>query len=425
MASPPDHPTETSYFARPLGSLTLLCCRFPTAVLVLSLLLAGLSLYWANEHLGFKMSRLDLINPNSSFNRLWLDYIDEFGDFNEVIVVVEGNENSEVIAALELLTSKIEKFPDRYQDILHGVDLSAVHRKGLHFVPIEDLRTLQQFVAQSLRPGTSAVPMGQATNLLTTLSQSNTAGGDMNYFLFPTEDGVIGLVLLRLIDIDKTKFSQGTESIDMLRNITAEVCSEHTALQIGLTGMPILEHDEMALSNEAMAAATILAFFGVCAIFMAGFGSLRHPLLAVIGLAIAFAWTMGYITLAVGHLNILSVAFGAMLIGLGTDFTVHYLGRYLELRRVGGEVIESLCQAATLVGPGIVVGALTTAAAFYAASFAEFTGVAELGKIVGGGIICCALTTFTVFPAMIVLITPTSPGQGAPSYNLYDIRPAI
>ena len=431
MQLPPSHPAESSMFARPLWSLTLLCCRFPAAVIVSALLLAAVSLYWTYEHLGLKMSRLDLINPNSSFNQLWLDYIDEFGDFNEAIIVVEGTENGEVITVLELLAEKIKEFPDRYQGILHGVDLSAIHRKGLHFIPIKDLKTIQQFVAQSLNPQTaSAVPMDDVANLLTTLSQSNTAEGDMKYFLFPAQEGVIGFVLLRLIDIDKTKFSQGTETIQQLRDLIGEVREQYPALQIGLTGMPILENDEMAMSNEAMAKATFLAFVGVCAVFMAGFGSLRHPLLAVAALMIAFAWTMGYITLAVGHLNILSVAFGAMLIGLGTDFSVYYLGKYLVLRRTGGEVVESLCQSSILVGPGIVTSALSTAAAFYAASFAEFTGVAELGKIVGGGIICCLVATFTVLPAMIVLTTPTAPRNGTPlsripSYNLHDIRPAL
>ena len=427
MQLPSLHPAESSsLFARPLWSLTLLCCQFPAAVLVSALLLAALSLYWSYEHLGLKMSRLDLINPNSSFNQLWLDYIDEFGDFNEVIIVVEGTENNEVIPALELLAEKIKQFPDRYQGILHGVDLSVIHQKGLHFIPVKDLQTIQQFVARSLNPqAPPAAPMDDVANLLTTLSQSNTAEETMKYFLFPTQEGVIGFVLLRLIDIDKTKFSQGTEAIQQLRDIVGEVRYQYPALQIGLTGMPILENDEMEMSNAAMSKATILAFVGVCVVFMAAFGSLRHPLLAVIALGIAFAWTMGYITLAVGHLNILSIAFGAMLIGLGTDFSVHYLGKYLTLRRSGGEVVESLCQSAILVGPGIVTGGLTTAAAFYAASCAEFTGVAELGTIVGGGILFCMIATFTVFPAMIVLTTPVSPDKNAPSYNLLDIRSAL
>jgi predicted RND superfamily exporter protein len=440
----PHHTTETSIFARPLWSLTLLCCQCPVTVLVLSVLAAAISLYWAYGHLGLKMSRLDLINPKSSFNQLWLDYIDEFGDSNEVVVVVEGKANSDVVAVLEHLTEEIGEFPDFYQDILHGVDLSAIRRKGLHYIPLEDLQKIQQFVSQSLAqldPGNlspmSADPrsnarnndtdglMDNAANLLTALSQSKITDEGMNYFLFPAKDGIIGFVLLRLIHIDKTQFSQGSESIEKLRNIIGLVRAEHPSLQIGLTGMPILEYDEMALSNDAMTKATILALAGVCIIFMAGFGSLRHPLLAVFALMLAFAWTMGYITLAVGHLNILSIAFGAMLIGLGTDFSVHYLGKYLDLRRNGWNVTESLCQSAELVGPGILTGALTTSAAFYAASFAEFTGVAELGTIAGGGILFCVTATLTTLPALIILITPTAPGRNAPSGSLLDIRPAL
>jgi len=435
--TPHSHTTETSMFAKPLGSLTLLCCRFPGAVLVVSVLIAAFGLYWTYGNLGLKMSRLDLINPHSGFNKLWLDYIDEFGDNNEVIAVVEGKENSEVIAVLELLAKKIAEFPDLYQDVLQGVDLSGIHHKGLHYIPVEDLQTIQQFVAQTLtlldprnQQPSPPMAMENVANLLTTLSQSNTAEGNMKYFLFPTNDEVIGIVLLRLINIDKTQFSQGTEAIGTLRNIVEQVRAGHPSLQIGLTGMPILEHDEMALSNEAMMAATLLSFAGVCIVFMAGFGSLRHPFLAVLALLIAFAWTMGYITLAVGHLNILSIAFGAMLIGLGTDFSVHYLGKYLELRKDGKNVIESLCQAAELVGPSILTGALTTSAAFYAASFTEFIGVAELGIIVGGGILFCVTATFTVLPALIVLITPTTapgtaPGKNVLSDNLFDIRGAL
>jgi predicted RND superfamily exporter protein len=368
------------------------------------------------------MSRLDLINPNSGFNRLWLDYIDEFGDNNEAIVVVEGQKNDDVIAVIESLSSKVAEFPDMFQGVLHGVDLTKIHRKGLHYVPLQDLETIQKFVAGSMNALASGTPIhpaqvGNVAHLLTTLSQSNTSQEDINYFLFPAKNGVIGFVLLRLVNLDKTKLAQGNESIGKLRSIVADVRETYPSTHIGLTGMPILENDEMELSNQAMTEASILALVGVAAVFMAGFGGIRHPLLALIALLVAFAWTMGYITLAVGHLNILSIAFGAMLIGLGTDFSVHYLARYLDLRRTGLEAEEALCQTAEVVGPGILTGALTTSAAFYAASFAEFTGVSELGTIAGGGILFCAVTTFVLFPALIILVTPNAPAR-----NLFDVR---
>jgi hopanoid biosynthesis associated RND transporter like protein HpnN len=441
-------------------------------VLVFSLFLAFWSLYWTSEHLGFKMSRLDLINPNSGFNRLWLDYIDEFGDNNEVLVVVEGKGNVEVIPVLETLSERIACFPNLFQGVLHGVDLSMLQRKGLHYVPLRELELIRQFAADSsqitdghweqlavntmldsLAYRLKNAPQSNIGNVVReldsfSLSLANAFGSspsygspwpamqkpqaavpdivaacspnDMNYFLFPTQNGVIGFVLLKLADIDKTKLAQGKESISKLRSIVTEVREKNPSIRIGLTGMPILENDEMELSNEAMLKASILALIGVGAIFMAGFGGIRHPLLALIALIVAFAWTMGYITLAVGHLNILSISFGAMLIGLGTDFSVHYLARYLDLRRGGLNTETALYQTATVVGPGILTGALTTAAAFYMASFTEFIGISELGTIAGGGILFCAITTFMVFPALIILIDGN---KHQPSQNkLFEVR---
>jgi hopanoid biosynthesis associated RND transporter like protein HpnN len=444
--------------------------------LVFAFFIAIWSLYWTSEHLGFKMSRLDLINPNSGFNRLWLDYIDEFGDSNEVLVVVEGKGNVEVIPVLETLSERIACFPDMFQGVLHGVDLSTIRRKGLHYVPFRELELIRKFAADSsqitdghweqltvntmldsLAYRLKNAPQHDATDILTntlreldsfSLSLANAFGSspsygspwpaiqgpqaavpdivaacsqnDMNYFLFPTQNGVIGFVLLKLADIDKTKLTQGKESIAKLRSLVAEVREKNPSIRVGLTGMPILENDEMELSNEAMLKASVLALIGVGAVFMAGFGGLRHPMLALVALIIAFIWTMGYITLAVGHLNILSISFGAMLIGLGTDFSVHYLARYLDYRREGWNAESALCQTATTVGPGVLTGALTTAAAFYMASLTEFIGVSELGTIAGGGILFCAITTFTVFPALVMLTDGNKPQP--PQNKLFEVR---
>ncbi|MDR2706150.1 MAG: MMPL family transporter, partial [Planctomycetaceae bacterium] len=472
MERSPSPTKESSVFSKPLGSLTYICCRNPVIVLVFSFFIAVWSLYWTSEHLGFKMSRLDLINPNSGFNRLWLDYIDEFGDNNEVLVVVEGKGNVEVIPVLESLSERIACFPNLFQGVLHGVDLSAIRRKGLHYVPLRELEFIRQFAAESsqitdghweqlavnsmldsLAYRLKQSPPNETTNVLReldsfSLSLVNAFGAspsygspwaamqgaqaavpdivaacsqnDMNYFLFPTQNGVIGFVLLKLADIDKTKLAQGKESIGKLRSLVAEVREKNPSIRIGLTGMPILENDEMELSNEAMLKASILALIGVGAIFMAGFGGIRHPMLAMIALITAFAWTMGYITLAVGHLNILSISFGAMLIGLGTDFSVHYLARYLDLRREGCNTEVALCRTATVVGPGILTGALTTAAAFYMTSFTEFIGISELGTIAGGGILFCAITTFMVFPALITLMDGNKPQP--PQNKLFEVR---
>ncbi len=472
--TPNETTKESSLLAQPLIALVRLCVRNPIRVLVLSMALAAFSVYLSVEHLGFKMSRLDLINPNSSFNRLWLEYIEEFGESDEVILVVEGKGNVEVIPVLDELAKKVAAHPTLFQGVLHGVDLSRIRCKGLHYVPAKELAVIDQFAAESVQitagnwnqlgvgtmldglayrlqnvrdpesmirtlheldqfslslskayapspsygspwPQIQMQGIAQMPDVVAACSQNNTS-----YFLFPTKNGVIGFVLLKLAKIDKTAFAQGNEAIAKLRALVFETKEKNPDTNIGLTGMPIIENDEMQLSNDAMNKATILALFGVGVVFIAGFGSLRHPMLAMFVLLIAFAWTMGYITLAVGHLNILSISFGAMLIGLGTDFSVHYVARYLEIRKTVRSSEEALVQAAGDVGPGIMTGALTTSIAFYMAAFAEFTGIAELGIISGGGIIFCVLGTFVLLPALIQLFDAHRPSQVLP--QPIDIR---
>ena len=81
-----------------------------------------------------------------------------------------------------------------------------------------------------------------------------------------------------------------------------------------------------------------------------------------------------------------------ILIGLGIDFGVHYVARYLQLRRDCRTLARRpWSRRRAGVGPGIVTGAVTTAIAFFMAGFTEFTGVAELGMIAGGGILLCCL----------------------------------
>ncbi|MGE0377292.1 MAG: MMPL family transporter, partial [Planctomycetaceae bacterium] len=217
-----------------------------------------------------------------------------------------------------------------------------------------------------------------------------------------TPSGKMGLLLT--IPVSRGEDFQGSSpSIDRLRELIAETERLYDGVEIGLTGIPVLESDEMRRSQFDMTLASILSLGGVGALMFLGFRGVRHPLLAMLMLLVGLAWSLGYATLFVGHLNILSVSFAAILIGLGIDFSIHYLARYLALRHEGVRMRPALLQTSWSVGPGIVTAAVTTALAFFCATFTSFLGVAELGVIAGGGILLCCLTTFVVLPALITL----------------------
>src|SRR5207253_7342964 len=114
------------------------------------------------------------------------------------------------------------------------------------------------------------------------------------------------------------------------------------------------------------------------------------------------AWAMGWLTLTVGHLNILSATFAVMLIGMG-DYGVLWVMRYESARRRGADVRTALLHTTTHVAIGNLTAATTLALAFFAATLADFQGVAELGWIAGCGVFLCALACFTVLPALLMV----------------------
>jgi hopanoid biosynthesis associated RND transporter like protein HpnN len=150
----------------------------------------------------------------------------------------------------------------------------------------------------------------------------------------------------------------------------------------------------------------------------------------VVTLLVGTAWALGWLTLTVGHLNILSATFAVMLIGMG-DYGVLWVMRYEQARRQGMEVRAALLHTTTHVAIGNLTAASTLALAFFAAIFADFKAVAELGWIAGCGVLLCALACFTVLPSLLMLLDKRSfntaggkiPGHGPRSH--WFLRAAV
>jgi hopanoid biosynthesis associated RND transporter like protein HpnN len=111
---------------------------------------------------------------------------------------------------------------------------------------------------------------------------------------------------------------------------------------------------------------------------------------------------MGYTTLTVGHLNILTITFAPMLIGMAIDFGVHLVTRYEEELRHGATNEAALQKAMVNTGLGIFTGCFTTAGAFFAMSLTDFKGIQEMGVIAGGGLVICLIPMMTMLPALLL-----------------------
>lgn len=450
------------FLARPFVWMTRAILAFPVATIAICIALAGVACYLTATRLGYQTSRLDLLNPKSNYNRLWIEYIKEFGDEDDAVIVVEGAGREQVVPVLQELSTALAREDRLFHAVLHEVDLGKIRSKGLHYVSPEELQGIEHFLNELgpiLAGDWSPLNLGNmAAGLSQQLGAAARSGGtapaeaaagreklerlaaslgeslgqrrryqspwpempssfailsELNSDYLLTKQGQLGFVLLRLAR-GQDGFNHYTEATDVLRSLIAHTQARHPGTKIGLTGLPIMENDEMRSSQSSMFWASAVSMLGVGLLFVAGFGGARHALLANLILLVGMAWAFGYVTLSVGHLNILSVSFTVTMIGIGIDYGVYYVARYLQLRSEGLECEEALLETARGAGPAILTGAVTTAIAFFAAGFTSFKGVAELGIIAGGGLLLCAAAELIMLPASIYLIDRSGWGVRMP-----------
>ena len=193
-------------------------------------------------------------------------------------------------------------------------------------------------------------------------------------------------------------------TIPKLRRIIGDARRQFPDLRINLTGEPVLDYDEMTESQHDAAQATLLTLVLVSALFSVGFREVLRPLLAVGCMMIVLAVSMGYATLSIGHLNLITVTFAVMILGLGIDLGIQFIARYEEELSKGAPRTQAVATAIERAGLSIITAGVTNAAAFFAMGLSGFRGVIELGVIAGGGMLIATAATVLVLPSLLLLV---------------------
>ena len=417
----------------------------PQRTLVVAFLITCTAIALAATRLEFRTSRLDLLSASASYNQRWLAYLDKFGKQDDAVVIVSHPDPAQVGQALTAIGERLAADPQLH-DVMFRQSLGNVADKALGLMPPTQLEQLDQLLSGCLQTlsgyaqsanSASAMPAGSIPSgsisglaqlqqsLAATLTQAQ-IGLDQLKQSVPREgpllledDGRLGLCLLRVPHIDDEPVSAQTQ-LQAINAHIAAMRASHPDVQFGLTGMPVLEWDESQSSQSDMQKATLLSLVGVAVIFIFGFGSWRMPCAAVLCLAIGLIWTVGLATLLIGHLNLFSVAFGAIIAGLGIDYAIHLLSRLHTQDRdyvsdeshlanfdrpqlTAEEMPTALSRAVAHCGKGIFTGAVTTAAAFGVAVLTPFRGMTELGVICAAGTMACMGVTIWILPAVLSL----------------------
>lgn len=204
--------------------------------------------------------------------------------------------------------------------------------------------------------------------------------------------------------LDYSSLEPAEKALAEARRIADSVVAESDGVRIRLTGDVAINAEELRSVADGAVLASVISLVLVSLVLIFGVRSWRLVLAALLTLLIGLTWTAGVATLTVGYLNLISVAFAVMFLGLGIDFAIHFSLRYEEEARRGLPLPIAFANTANGIGGALAVCTGAAALGFLAFTPTSFTGMAQLGIISAAGMVIAFVTSMTVLPALLALM---------------------
>jgi len=409
--------------------------RFRKLVIVVSLLLAALAAYYASGRLGINTDTANMISAELPWRQDFIAFREAFParDRNIAVVVSAASPERADAFATELV-ARLEARPELFGSVLAAGIGDFFERNGLLYLSVEELEALADRLADA-QPllGLLQPEFDGATVLDAARRALDEADGDPAVDALAAElaaavraaeagmqdpiewrrlmmgDGVSALagpsgrrVVVLRPELDFDRVQPAAPAMDALRAIIAELVAERFPdVDASVTGSVAMEHEEMLTVRSGAGLAALASVGMVLLVLYATLRSVKLIVVALVTLLAGLAGTAAFAAATVGHLNLLSVAFAVLYVGLGVDFIFHICLRLKELIADGWALDAAIVQTAGGVGTSLVICAVTTAAGFYAYIPTDFDGVSELGLISGTGMFVSLVVSFTLLPALL------------------------
>ncbi len=425
-----------------LSAWVALVSRRPVPV-VFSCLLAAAGLLWiAATTLAINTSTNDMLSEELPFRQNNEAVAAAFPQFvDSLIIAVEARDALAAEIATERLAEALIQQPDRFESVDLPLGGSFFRRNGLLFLSPEELQEESDRLAAA-QPLLAALQEDPSLRGLTGLLEDALTTED------PGAEGVdLAPLLGRLAAVAETlpedpavRFSWsallrsggegGEETAEDRRRFVfakpvvdfaslapmadAVAAVEDAARDLGLTeargfrlrltGEALMLQDELVSVRSGIGYVGLLSAVLVAIVLFAGLRSWRLVLPVLVTLVVGLAWTAGFAALAVGGLNLISVAFAVLFIGLSVDFGIHFVLRVQESLGEGLPQADALSHAAARIGRPLLLCAVSSSVAFFAFLPTSYRGLSELGLIAGAGMFIALFANLTLLPALLRLL---------------------
>lgn len=437
--------------------------NYPLGVLLIGLAVAFCGSFYAYKTIVFLPNFAGLNSNGASFSKTYYHFSKEFDQEPQIYVVTHGKDPKENLKFLKALSKKIK--PNPYlATVLYSYNIKPFESWAMEYLPSKQLKkissllrvmkplllsiqnredlvhfwnTIYQFGKNKAGSQTQSkqlphnlksyvLGLKEMEGLVTSMTKSIQKGGvqnsnplqhffNLNFKLgksqnftllnqriyFTLKNGKYA-ILLATPAKNKQGIGQVIPAVEAVQKAVKEMKPFFPDVHVHLTGEPVMGVQAMQVSQHDILFAGILALLLSSTIFILGFMEWRKPFLAIISLFIGIGWSLGWIAFSVKYLNIFTISIFPMLIGLAIDFSIQFMGRYNEERRLLKSPEEAIHATYLSTGAGLLTAALTMALGFFAVSLTDYKGIAELGTATGGSLLLCFFSTMTILPALLI-----------------------
>ncbi|QXP88417.1 MMPL family transporter [Methylococcus capsulatus] len=436
---------RTSFLIRLMHGWESRVLTHPWLVLFVALAACGVTLQYTMKYLTVNTNTADTLSTELPFQKNRIRFETEFPqDVSTVVLLVEGKTPEQASDAVDALQQKLAGQPATIESIYvpDGGDFFA--RNGLLYLNLEDLEKVSRdlsaaqpffgrlaednsldgffgIYAQALDAKESDLPveLGAFTRRL---DEAFRAALEQRPYRLSWQQLIMGQkeglgITKRFIVIRPKLFfeelmpaAKAMATIDRaIDDIRADTLSD---VQVRKTGEVVLEYEEMLTVQESVTVAGLVSTVLVCLTLWLAYRSFRLMFATFLTLGMGLVFSMGFATLAIGQLNLISISFTVLFIGMGDAYSSHFCLRYRELILRGMPQRAALRETFASTGSALLLCTLTAAIGLYAFIPTAYSGVAELGIIAGTSMFIALATTFTVLPA-IMNILPYKPSRRA------------
>jgi len=422
------------------------CTRFAALTLLVGLVLAIAGGYYTANHFAINTDINTLISERMDWRQRDVQFDKAFDRDSTILAVVEAPTPELTTSAAAALEAKLRDDKKNFVSMQPLGSGDFFEKNGLLFLPTKEVAQITgQFeqaaplieimagdpsirgLTGALETGLAGVKRGEVKldntarpfNLIAqTVEDINNKGtATFSWRELTSEKGLTDSDKRAFIEfkpvIDYAALEPGKEATDAIRKAAVDLdfAGKYQA-RVRLTGPIPIANEEYATVQDGAIVNGIGTVLVVLVILWLALHSAKIIFAVFANLFIGLSITTAVGLLLVGSLNLLSIAFAVLFIGLGVDFGIQFSVRYRSERFKNDNLVEALEEAARRAAVPLSLAAMAVSAGFLCFMPTDYKGISELGEIAGAGMLIAFLSSITVLPAILKLINP--PGESEP-----------